>query len=157
MAVADGQVEDRPTFHIGDVAERVGLSLRTIRHWDQVGLVTPSARTTGGFRLYTSDDIERLAFVKLLKPLDFRIEEIRELLDTRDRLAAAAPEALAEVADHLEVYVTLVEQRCAMLKEQMRSVEVVAASLRVDLEQARDRALTGSPGVEPGTPSWPLG
>jgi DNA-binding transcriptional MerR regulator len=44
-------------MQIGEAAERVGLSLRTIRHWDEVGLVVPSARSNGGFRLYTEADI----------------------------------------------------------------------------------------------------
>ena len=75
-------------MQIGEAAERVGLSLRTIRHWDEVGLVVPSARSNGGFRLYTEADIECLALVKTLKPLDFTLEQTRELLATTDAFAA---------------------------------------------------------------------
>ena len=71
---------------IGDVAERTGLSLRTIRWYEEVGLVPPSARTSGGFRLYTDADIERLELVKRMKPLDFTLEEMRDLLTTVDQL-----------------------------------------------------------------------
>lgn len=56
---------------IGEVAERTGLSLRTIRYYEEVGLITPSARSQGGFRLYTEEDIARLGVVKAMKPLDF--------------------------------------------------------------------------------------
>jgi MerR family transcriptional regulator, copper efflux regulator len=73
---------------IGEVAEAVGLSLRTIRYYEEVGVVPPSGRTAGGFRLYTDGDIERLLLVKQMKPLDFSLEEMRDLLQTRDRLAA---------------------------------------------------------------------
>ena len=52
---SDGQLHQ-----IGTVAERVGLSLRTIRHYEEVGLVVPSGRSAGGFRLYTDGDVERL-------------------------------------------------------------------------------------------------
>src|SRR5690348_10590123 len=46
-----------PTMQIGEVADRIGLSLRTIRYYEEVGLITPSARSPGGFRLYTEDDV----------------------------------------------------------------------------------------------------
>ncbi|GAB2929952.1 hypothetical protein GCM10027047_28190 [Rhodococcus aerolatus] len=66
---------------IGQVAERTELSVRTVRHYDEVGLIVPSARSAGGFRLYTSDDIDRLLLVRRMKPLGFTLEEMRELLD----------------------------------------------------------------------------
>ncbi|WP_043368340.1 MerR family DNA-binding transcriptional regulator, partial [Mycolicibacterium conceptionense] len=47
-------------MQIGEVAARTELSIKTIRHYDEVGLVTPSARSAGGFRLYTADDVNRL-------------------------------------------------------------------------------------------------
>src|SRR3954452_20701666 len=75
-----------PTMHIGEVAERVGLSLRTIRYYEEVGLITPSARTQGGFRLYTDHDASRLQLVKDMKPLGFSLDEMRDLLTVLDRL-----------------------------------------------------------------------
>ena len=48
-----------PLLQIGQVAEATGLSLKTIRHYDEVGLVTPSERSPGGFRLYTTADVDR--------------------------------------------------------------------------------------------------
>jgi MerR family transcriptional regulator, copper efflux regulator len=71
---------------IGEVADRLGLSLRTIRHYDEVGLVVPSGRTAGGFRLYTDEDVERLALIKRMKPLGFSLDEMRDLLEIRDSL-----------------------------------------------------------------------
>ncbi|MEW1982510.1 MerR family transcriptional regulator [Citricoccus sp. NPDC079358] len=68
------------TMQIGEVAERTQLSLRTIRHYDQVGLVPPSARTEGGFRLYTEDDVERLNHVRRITPLGFSLEDAAEIL-----------------------------------------------------------------------------
>lgn len=55
---------DSEMHQIGEVAEAVGLSLRTIRYYEEVGVVPPWGRTAGGFRLYTDDDIERLRLVK---------------------------------------------------------------------------------------------
>jgi len=68
------------TMHIGELAERTGLSLRTIRHYDEVGLLPASARTEGGFRLYSEDDFERLMVIKQMKPLGFSLEEMADIL-----------------------------------------------------------------------------
>ena len=54
-------------MHIGEVAERTSLSLRTLRHYDEIGLVIPSGRTEGGFRLYAEDDVARLMLVRRMK------------------------------------------------------------------------------------------
>jgi len=74
-------------MQIGEVAERTGLSLRTIRYYEEVGLVVPSARSQGGFRLYTTDDVNRLQTVRRMKPLDLSLEQMRELLEVIDRLS----------------------------------------------------------------------
>ncbi|WP_136517434.1 MerR family transcriptional regulator [Cellulomonas telluris] len=80
--------EPPTTMHIGAVAERTGLSLRTLRHYDEVGLLRPSARTDGGFRLYTDADVERLLLIRRMKPLGFTLEEMADLLAVTDRIAA---------------------------------------------------------------------
>ncbi|MET3919802.1 MerR family transcriptional regulator [Arthrobacter sp. UYEF20] len=68
------------TMHIGELADRTGLSLRTIRHYDDVGLLPATARTDGGFRVYSADDVKRLMVIKQMKPLGFSLEEMAEIL-----------------------------------------------------------------------------
>ncbi|NKX50820.1 MerR family transcriptional regulator [Arthrobacter deserti] len=77
-------------MHIGELAEATGLSLRTIRHYDEVGLLPASTRTEGGFRVYTEPDLERLLAIRSMKPLGFTLEEMAELLDVVDTLADGA-------------------------------------------------------------------
>ncbi|CAN3126328.1 MerR family transcriptional regulator [Mycobacterium sp. smrl_JER01] len=87
-------------MQIGQVAARTELSINTVRHYDEVGLVTPSARSAGGFRLYTESDVDRLLVIRRMKPLGFSLAEMRDLLasldtlnkveETEDRRAAAA-------------------------------------------------------------------
>jgi DNA-binding transcriptional MerR regulator len=117
---------------IGEVAEAVGLSLRTIRHYEEVGVAPPSGRSPGGFRLYTDDDVERLRLAKALKPLDLSLEEMRDLLDTRDRLAdpAIKGKARTELVERLAMYAALALERCNLLEEQLTSVREVARTLR---------------------------
>ncbi len=117
---------------IGEVAERVGLSLRTVRHYDEAGLVVPSGRTPGGFRLYTNDDIERLALIKRMKPLGFALDQMRELLALRDRLVGTAPTdpAYPQLLDQLRGYATAATERCESLRTQLVHADAFADTLR---------------------------
>src|SRR3954451_830345 len=67
-------------MQVGAVAERLGLSIRSLHHWDEAGLVSPSARSSGGYRLYTEEDVNRLLTVRRMKPLGFSLEEMKQLL-----------------------------------------------------------------------------
>jgi len=118
---------------IGEVAEAVGLSLRTIRHYEEVGLVPPSGgRSPGGFRLYTDDDVERLRLVKHMKPLEFTLEDMRALLDARDRLATGVDDADERKAlvDRLAMFAAAGDERCERLREQLDAAQHMAAMLR---------------------------
>ncbi|MBW3665099.1 MAG: MerR family transcriptional regulator [Actinobacteria bacterium] len=132
---------ERDIFQIGDVAERVGLSLRTMRYYEEVGLVPPSDRSPGGFRLYTESDIAQLELIKQLKPLGFSLDQMRELLDLRRRLQAddgISKRALAQ----LRRYAEDARERCHELRAQLRAAEQLANQLEADLD-ARDRQQVG--------------
>ncbi len=77
-------------MQIGEVSTRTGLSVKTIRHYDEVRVVVPSARSAGGFRLYTPADVARLVAIRRMKPLGFTLDEMRDLLAARDALEAAS-------------------------------------------------------------------
>ena len=81
-----GEPEAIVTMHIGELAEKTGLSLRTIRHYDEVGLLKPSGRTEGGFRLYSQEDLSRLLLIRRMKPLGYSLGEMTELLSIIDTL-----------------------------------------------------------------------
>ncbi len=120
-------------MQIGEVAARTELSLRTIRHYEETGLVTPSARSQGGFRLYTETDVARLMVIRRMKPLGFTLDQMRDLLDATDRLDAdAALDADAVLG---------AEEREALL-ERVRAYQREAAAqvekLRVQLSRAED-------------------
>jgi len=74
-------------MQIGELSEAVGLSLRTIRHYDDVGLL-PASRTEGGYRVYTEGDLRRMLAIRTLKPLGFSLEEMRGILDAIDATEA---------------------------------------------------------------------
>jgi len=112
----------RGLLQIGDVAERTGLSLRTVRHYEEVGLLPQAERSAGGFRLYTGDAVERLLVIKQIKPLGFTLEQMRDVLDVLDGLAdSAVPPArrralLGALADHRRAVATAVDELQARLE-----------------------------------------
>jgi DNA-binding transcriptional MerR regulator len=128
-------------MQIGEVAERTGLSLRTIRHYEDVGLVIPSARSKGGFRLYTEADVDRLMVVRRMKPLDFSLEEMRDLLEITDRLADAdkppAGEERDRLRERLDSYRKVADARCETLRARLMAAEDFASTLRRRLDDSR--------------------
>src|SRR6516165_7425563 len=71
---------------IGELARRTGLTVRTLHHYDAIGLLHPSLHTEAGHRLYTADDIARLQQVLSLRQLGFSLDQVRECLDQPDFL-----------------------------------------------------------------------
>ncbi|MBO8200533.1 MerR family transcriptional regulator [Streptomyces smyrnaeus] len=127
-------------MQIGEVAERTGLSLRTIRHYEEVGLVIPSARSKGGFRLYTEADVERLMVIRRMKPLDFSLEEMRDLLEITDRIAATddppTDEERQRLRARLDAYREVADARCETLRARLEMAQDFAATLRQRLNSS---------------------
>lgn len=69
------------SVHIGEVADQVGLSLRTVRYYEEVGLIEPVERSPGGFRIYDHQAVERLTIIRDLKPLGFSLDDIRAIVE----------------------------------------------------------------------------
>ncbi|MCX4709471.1 MerR family transcriptional regulator [Streptomyces griseus] len=131
---------DGKHMQIGEVAARTELSLRTIRHYEETGLVVPSARSQGGFRLYTEKDVQRLMVVRRMKPLSFTLDQMRDLLDATDRLdgddAGLAPEEREALLDRVRGYQQAAAEQVARLRVQLSRAEDFEATLRGRLEQA---------------------
>lgn len=122
-------------MQIGEAAERVGLSIRTIRHYEEVGLIVPSARSDGGFRLYTEPDLDRLAMVKRMKPLGFTLDDMRALLAVLDVLDTATGADRTALLDRLALFHTAATARVTALRDQLATAEGFAGTLRDRLEQ----------------------
>ncbi|MCW2698779.1 MAG: transcriptional regulator, MerR family [Blastococcus sp.] len=121
-------------LQIGQVAERTGLSLRTIRFYEENGLVQPTTRTGGGFRLYSEDDVARLEVIKRMKPLGFRLEEMQELLTLLADLARTPDDEA--LIDRLRMFHEAASARVRALREQLAVAEGFAATLADHLESS---------------------
>ena len=116
---------------IGVLAERVGLSLRTVRYYEEIGLLEPAARTTGGFRLYAPEQEDRLRLRKTMKPLGFTLDEMRSLLTMIDDAARARSGSrraavLLQRIDELRQEISL---RRGALLDQVKATEQITGAL----------------------------
>ncbi|MEV0754237.1 MerR family transcriptional regulator [Streptosporangium sp. NPDC050280] len=126
-------------MQIGEVAARTELSLRTIRHYEEVGLVIPSARSQGGFRLYTERDVARLMVIRRMKPLGFTLDQMRDLLEATDRLddlGPIEPEQRERLLDIVRGYEQVAKDRITDLRTQLERAEDFAATLHARLDRA---------------------
>ncbi len=127
-------------MQIGAVAELTGLSLRTIRYYEEVGLVVPSARSQGGFRLYSASDVERLQVIMHMKPLDFTLDDMRDLLRLLEELDGNNDERqIAGFLERLAMFRAAADARVAHLREQLEVAESFAGQLRRELTRGRRR------------------
>jgi DNA-binding transcriptional MerR regulator len=77
MAVERGEIGFGSNLQIGAVARKAGVSIRTVRFYEERGLLSPAGCTSGGIRLYTDRDVNRLIFIRRLKMLGLSIGEIK--------------------------------------------------------------------------------
>lgn len=133
-------------MQIGEVAEQTGLSLRTIRYYEEVGLVTPSSRTAGGFRLYSETDVARLRLIRRMKPLGFSLEEMRDVLGVLDQLEAGDQLSVEHhrLVGRLEMYREVAHARVLALRDQLEVAEGFASDLRREIGRQKKKATSRS-------------
>ena len=114
-------------MHIGEVAARTELSLRSLRHWEEVGLLRPSGRTDGGFRLYTEADVERIMVIRRMKPLGFTLEQMSAVMRDIEALehADGAPDEGAR-SRLAEVLAEAGERRARLVRQLAMADEFIA-------------------------------
>ena len=131
---SDAGIDDAALLQIGAVAQLVDLSLRTVRHYEEAGLVRPAARTTGGFRLYDQDTVARLLLIKQMKPLGFTLEEMRLLIETRDRLddPSLDPDERNNLRERVALFSAAATEKVRGLRDQLATAEEFASTLHDD-------------------------
>ena len=112
---------------VGELAKRTGLTVRTLHHYDEIGLLKPSLHTDAGYRLYTAADVARLQQVLSLRQLGFSLEEVRACLDRPDFSPLEVIRLhVARLREQIELQRKLCE-RLEALAEHFRTAEDVSA------------------------------
>lgn len=134
--MTDTPTAEHAYMQIGEVAERTGLTPRTLRYYEEKGLLAPPSRMDGGFRLYSEDDVARVEQIKKMRDLlGFSLADIRDMIQADDvkddvkrhfrELAtdqerkAALERAIASSLLQLE----LIDQKMAQLREMRQGIE----------------------------------
>jgi len=106
-----------PPWKVGELARRTGVSVRTLHHYDEIGLLSPSQRTAAGYRLYTGDDVIRLQQIRSLRNLGFSLEEIHRFLSRPE----VSPERVLQLQiAHLKEQIELQQRLCDRLEMMAR-------------------------------------
>jgi len=107
-------------YTVGEVAKLAHVSVRTLHHYDELGLLVPSERSEAGYRHYTDEDLDRLQTVLFFKELGFTLEEIRDLVDDpafdRREALIVQRDLIAEQALRFEAMLGLIDKTLVSLK-----------------------------------------
>jgi DNA-binding transcriptional MerR regulator len=107
-----GRTQEMTTWTVGQVADLFGVTVRTLHHYDEIGLLVPSERSRAGYRRYTDADLTRLQQVVVYRRLEMPLDEIATLLDGGE-----------DAADHLRRQRDTVMQRLGELTELVAAID----------------------------------
>jgi len=104
---------------IGSVAKESGVPIKTIRYYEELGLLKTSGRTEGGFRIFSSDVLVRLNFIKRAQRLGLSLAEIKDFLDIQDR--GKLP------CDHVQIEL---EDKISQIEQQIQQLQILKLELK---------------------------
>ena len=116
---------------VGRLARLSGVTVRTLHHYDETGLLRPSGRTDAGYRLYDADDVTRLQQILFYRELGFALDDVAELLD----------DPTVDPVDHLARQHRLLGERIARLEEMRAAVELNLEARQMSIELTPDEML----------------
>ena len=158
--VTDASLSTEPEFQIGEVAQRTGLTQRTLRFYEERGLVTPADRMEGGFRLYSEADIGRVELIKQLQGLlGFTLAEIKEMVEAEElraqiRATFRPDRDLPERRERVEQVIVAVRRQLEVVGPKIEQLVEMRGELseRLDMLEQRlveiDEALAGGQPLE---------
>lgn len=121
-------------LQIGEVAKRAGVSIDTLRYYEKMKLLPKATRSSGGFRLFAPEHIERVRFIKQAQELGFSLDEIRGLLST------GGAEECRRVRDLLTRKLSELDERLKAMRDFRRLLTRHLSACEVELQQHKDSA-----------------
>ncbi|HEX5480010.1 MAG TPA: MerR family transcriptional regulator [Dehalococcoidia bacterium] len=154
----DEQPETSEAYlQIGEVAERTGVTQRTLRFYEEKGLLKPPSRLEGGFRLYSEDDVQRVEQIRRLQTLlGFTLADIKEMVEAEEVKSQIRAEyrkdaditdrraKLSRAQEVTERQVAVVEQKLAALEEMRANLQQKLENYRNWIAQLDEKAAAGS-------------
>lgn len=151
-AASAAETPDRACLQIGEVAERTGVTQRTLRFYEEKGLLRPPSRMEGGFRLYSEADVERVERIKRMQTLlGLSLADIKEMVEAEEikhqlratyRRDAEVSERRAKIRKAIELtegQVAIVEQKLGALNDMKGHLEQKLAQYRGWLEHLEEQ------------------
>ncbi|MGJ3509115.1 MerR family transcriptional regulator [Enemella sp. A6] len=143
---------------VGKVADTFGVTVRTLHHYDAIGLLTPSERSTAGYRLYTADDLTRLQQIVVYRRLEMPLDEIATLLDGGEDTVDHLRRQRASVMSRLDELRELVAAIDRALEKEMTHQKLTDAEMRELFGNAFDDSYAAEAEQRWGhTPQWQQG
>lgn len=109
-------------YAIGQLSKKTGVTIRTLDYYDEIGLITPSASTEGGHRLYDDDDVMHLEQILSLKYMGFSLQQIRKILK----------ESTSTWAQSLQQQLEMIQQKQKHLEKLERTIQAVLYAVRFE-------------------------
>lgn len=134
-----------PRYQIGEVAERTGVTQRTLRFYEEKGLLTPSERMEGGFRLYSDDDVEHINNIKRMQTLlGMSLAEIKEMVDAEElraqiRATFRPDRDLHARKERTELVIDTLRRQLAIIEAKEEALAEMRAQLAERLHNAETR------------------
>jgi len=131
---------------VGTLAEKTGVSPRTLKHWEEKGIIEPDLRSSGGFRLYRDYYILFCNLIKDLQLFGYSLEDIktvsdyfRDFIEIRDNIGAAAPEKVAEKLAKMEEEIKLLFGKMEQLKSGIKRWEDLLKRQKKQITLLKDK------------------
>jgi Cd(II)/Pb(II)-responsive transcriptional regulator len=122
---------------IGELAKETGVKVVTIRYYEQVGILPEPSRTTGNYRTYTVEHVDRLRFVRRCRDLGFSLDQIKDLF----RLSSEDLSSCKEVCQLAERHIEEIEEKIADLKRLASELRQISSSCSGKRRMAECRIL----------------
>lgn len=130
MGAMTERTQAMTAWTVGKVADAFGVTVRTLHHYDEIGLLTPSERSYAGYRLYTEGDLARLQQIVVYRRLELSLEQIAALLDGDESAADHLRRQRASVMSRLDELRGLVKAIDRALEKEMSNEKMTDAEMR---------------------------
>ena len=145
-------------YQIGEVADRTGVTQRTLRFYEEKGLLRPPERMEGGFRLYSDADVERISSIRNMQSLlGLTLAEIKEMVEADElraqiRATFRPDRELPERRKRIEIIIEALHRQLAIVEHKLEALTEMREELRERLESTEERRRLIIEAIETGHP-----